>query len=70
MDFIEQIFHVAPDGGSGHLEIAIVLLLVVAPLAVLAFRKYHTQISAWATRLAYGDQRRSRPLGASHSQRR
>jgi hypothetical protein len=32
MDFIEQIFGIAPDGGSGSLE----LLLLAVPLAGLA----------------------------------
>jgi hypothetical protein len=39
MDFIEGIFHVAPDGGTGSLELAILLVLVIFPLAVLMFRK-------------------------------
>ena len=34
MDFIERIFHIAPDGGSGTLELAIVLGLIVFPLAL------------------------------------
>jgi hypothetical protein len=33
MDFIERVFHVSPDGGSGSLEL---LLLLVPVLVVLA----------------------------------
>jgi hypothetical protein len=36
MDFIERIFHIAPDGGSGSFELGFVLGLIVIPLA-LAF---------------------------------
>jgi hypothetical protein len=36
MDFIERIFGVAPDGGSGTLE-AIILLVPVATVALVAF---------------------------------
>jgi hypothetical protein len=39
VDFIERIFHVAPDGGTGSLELAILLVLVIFPLVVLMFRK-------------------------------
>jgi len=39
MDFIERIFHVAPDGGTGATELAIFLLLVIVPLAVSMLRK-------------------------------
>jgi hypothetical protein len=39
VDFIERIFHFAPDGGTGSLELAILLVLVIFPLAVLMFRK-------------------------------
>lgn len=39
VDFIERIFHVAPDGGTGGLEFAILLVMVILPLAVLMFRK-------------------------------
>jgi hypothetical protein len=38
MDFIERIFHVSPDGGSGLLEIAILLVLVAVPAAAVLFR--------------------------------
>jgi hypothetical protein len=39
MDFIERIFHLAPDGGSGSLELAILLVLVVFPAVALLLRK-------------------------------
>lgn len=39
MDFIERIFHIVPDGGTGSLELAVLLVLVIVPLAVLMFRK-------------------------------
>lgn len=31
MDFIERIFHIAPDGGTGLLELAFVLILIGVP---------------------------------------
>lgn len=39
MDFIEQIFHVAPDGGTGVLELAIALVFLAIPAAVVVLRK-------------------------------
>lgn len=39
VDFIERIFHIVPDGGTGSLELAVLLVLVIVPLAVLMFRK-------------------------------
>lgn len=39
MDFIERIFHVAPDSGSGVLEFAIVLVVLVVLLAVAMLRR-------------------------------
>jgi hypothetical protein len=44
MDFIERIFHVAPDGGTGTLELAIALIVLIVPLVLgglrlLALRK-------------------------------
>ena len=39
MDFVERIFHVAPDGGSGVLEFAIVLAFLVILLAVVMLRR-------------------------------
>ncbi len=35
MDFIERIFHVAPDGGTGLLELAFLLITLVIPSVVL-----------------------------------
>jgi len=37
MDFIERVFHIAPDGGTGTLEFAFLLVLIVVPLATLAW---------------------------------
>ena len=34
MDFIERIFHISPDGGSGVLEFAIIFALLLIPPAV------------------------------------
>jgi hypothetical protein len=44
MDFIERIFHVAPDGGTGLLELAIVLALIVL-LAVVTVRRQSARSS-------------------------
>ena len=38
MHFIEQICHIAPDGGTGILESAIALVFVMFPLAIVAMR--------------------------------
>jgi hypothetical protein len=36
MDFIERLFHVSPDGGSGTLELSLVLVpALVALLAIV-----------------------------------
>lgn len=43
MDFIEQLFGIAPDGGSGTLE----FLLLGAPLVALAVRR----VVQWCWRL-------------------
>lgn len=37
MDFIERIFHIAPDGGSGALELALVLVPVLTAAMFLAW---------------------------------
>jgi hypothetical protein len=34
MDFIERIFHIAPDGGTGTLELSLLIVFLVAPIAV------------------------------------
>jgi hypothetical protein len=38
MDFIEKIFHVAPDAGSGVLELTTVLVFLMFLLGVVALR--------------------------------
>ena len=45
MDFIERIFHIAPDGGTGAMELAIVLLLVINSLAAAMLRKRRSRSS-------------------------
>jgi hypothetical protein len=41
MNFIEQIFHISPDNGSGALEATILIVLLIAPVvfAVLRMRR-------------------------------
>jgi len=38
MDFIERIFHISPDHGSGVLESTILLTLLLIPIAVALLR--------------------------------
>jgi hypothetical protein len=38
MDFIERVFHVAPDGGTGFLELASGLVILIALLVAAVFR--------------------------------
>jgi hypothetical protein len=38
MNFIEQFFHISPDGGSGVLETTILILLLVAPVVFVVLR--------------------------------
>jgi hypothetical protein len=38
MDFIEKIFGIAPDGGSGSLEMALILLPIVVATIIVFFR--------------------------------
>ena len=45
MDFIERIFHVAPDGGTGLLELAMMLVFLIVPLAVAMLRKQRSRSS-------------------------
>lgn len=40
MDFIERIFHLAPDNGSGLLEAAILVAALVIPLAFAMLRTF------------------------------
>ncbi len=39
MDFVERIFHISPDGGTGVLELAIAFALLVIPFAVIKMRR-------------------------------
>jgi hypothetical protein len=39
MDFIERLFHIAPDGGTGLLELAITLALLLIPVTVVMVRR-------------------------------
>jgi hypothetical protein len=39
MDFIEQMFRIAPDGGNGLTELAIVMVCVFVPLGVYWLRR-------------------------------
>jgi hypothetical protein len=39
MDFIERIFNIAPDGGSGALEWLILLAFIILPLFSRLFLK-------------------------------
>ena len=39
MDFIERIFGISPDGGSGAFEFLLFAVPVVGILAILAWRK-------------------------------
>lgn len=39
MDFIERLFHIAPDRGSGLLELAITLTLLLVPTVVVFSRR-------------------------------
>jgi hypothetical protein len=36
MDFIERWFGMSPDGGSGGLEVALIVALIIVALVVLA----------------------------------
>jgi hypothetical protein len=39
MDFIERLFHVDPDHGTGLLELAILAIAAVIPAVVIFLRK-------------------------------
>jgi len=43
MDFIERIFGIAPDGGSGALEILLFIIPVVGIVALWQWRKRRTR---------------------------
>ena len=46
MDFIERIFGVSPDGGSGSLEAAILLVPFIAYGAFVAWSRWRRRNSA------------------------
>lgn len=49
MDFIERIFHLSPDHGSGVLEATILVIVFVLPIAVAVLRtslKRHAERAA------------------------
>lgn len=60
MDFIERIFHIAPDGGSGLLELIIMLTVVAVPLVVAALRNQR----AWRLSLSRSLQNARRRLAS------
>jgi hypothetical protein len=39
MDFVERIFHLSPDGGSGALELAITFAVFVIPMVAATIRR-------------------------------
>ena len=39
MDFIEAVFHIAPDGGSGLTELTILLVCLFVPFCILRLRR-------------------------------
>jgi hypothetical protein len=39
MDYLERLFHIAPDGGNGLFEVAISMALLLVPIALLAARR-------------------------------
>lgn len=43
MDFIEKIFGVSPDGGSGLFELLLFLLPIIGILAIRGWRKRATR---------------------------
>jgi hypothetical protein len=42
MNFIEQIFHVSPDNGTGALEVTILIVLLIVPVVFAVLRTRHT----------------------------
>jgi hypothetical protein len=50
MDFIERIFHIAPDYGSGALEATLLLASLAIPFALAVVRASRTR-RAFANRL-------------------
>ena len=54
MDWIERLFHVAPDGGSGSLEVGIVAGAAVALVLMIASAiKLSAAVKHWVARLAF-----------------
>jgi hypothetical protein len=47
MDFIERIFHVAPDGGSGALEWMMLLTFILLPAFSYLFLKRRRTIRSF-----------------------
>jgi hypothetical protein len=43
MDFIERIFGIAPDGGSGLLELLLFVVPIVGIIAIAQYRKRRRQ---------------------------
>jgi hypothetical protein len=39
MDFIERIFHLMPDGGTGFLELVIMIVVIAVPVTVAMLRR-------------------------------
>jgi hypothetical protein len=45
MDFMERIFHVAPDAGTGLLELAILLIVIAVPVTIGFLRRRYLSCS-------------------------
>jgi hypothetical protein len=53
MDWIERLFHVAPDGGNGSLEVGIIAGAAVALALVIASAiKLRAAVTHWFARVA------------------
>lgn len=55
MDFIEQWFHVSPDGGNGSLEVLYIVAIAAVILMVLFRRRLGDAIARYAHRPAGRD---------------
>jgi hypothetical protein len=51
MDFIERIFHLSPDGGTGSLELAILLAVIAIPVTIVLLRRRRLDERTWLRRL-------------------